>query len=444
MKNSTQKQKNRPDSVFKCIGIFSSTLLLAASATYIYSPTFSSNAAESSEVEIKLNVSSVIGISTSTDSLNLEANVGSFTSGSIDIDVSTNSQYGYTLTLEDGDNDSSMVHTNIAVSDVLTSTFTGAKTSATMADNTWGFSLDGTSFYNVPTLGSPVALKRTTSPVSTSYDTTSVNFGAKVGATLTAGTYADTVKFTAFVNGVDGNPENGTSVGNPGEVSYGPSTMQGFRCSDTYNVGDSFTLTDARDGNTYTVKKLLDGQCWMTDNLRLGKSTPMTLTSSDSDVASNFELPAAITNLVNNNFTSNNVNIAETYIDSTYGGYYNWLAATAGEGTTSLDSRTTVEHSICPKGWRLPKGYTDGDFWQLYYDYYPSAEQMMDVPNFKYGGFIYAGQIAGNGQGSYARYWSATNTNSSYASSLYFTDNDAMPANSYPKYYAHSVRCIAR
>ena len=121
MKNSTQKQKNRPDSIFKCIGIFSSTLLLAASATYIYSPTFSSNAAESSEVEIKLNVSSVIGISTSADSLNLEANVGSFTSGSINIDVSTNSQYGYTLTLEDGDNDSSMVHTNTAVSDVTIS-----------------------------------------------------------------------------------------------------------------------------------------------------------------------------------------------------------------------------------------------------------------------------------------------------------------------------------
>ena len=56
-----------------------------------------------------------------------------------------------------------------------------------MDDNTWGFSLDESSYYFIPTLGNPVALKRTNS-VHSGYDTTAVDFGAKVGASLTAGT----------------------------------------------------------------------------------------------------------------------------------------------------------------------------------------------------------------------------------------------------------------
>ena len=113
------------------LGVFASSLLVAASAVYIYSPTFGSHAAESKEAEINLTVASALGIRTSADNLNLEANIGDFTHGSIDVDVTTNSQYGYTLTLEDSDNESSLVHTNSSISDKLTSAFAGAKTELT-------------------------------------------------------------------------------------------------------------------------------------------------------------------------------------------------------------------------------------------------------------------------------------------------------------------------
>ena len=423
------------------LGVFVTSLFVTALAVYIYSPVLGSHADTSKQTDINLSVNSTIALRTNMDTLNLSANVGSFVNTPLSIDVATNSQYGYTLTLEDKDDNTDMAATNASVADVVESNFSGAKTSAEMADNTWGFSLDETSYYQIPVNGSPVALKRTNSSMNGEYETTTVDFGAKVGMLLTAGTYEDVVVFTAYVNGQDGNPADGTTPGNPGEISYGPTTMQGFTCSETHNIGDVFTLTDARDGNTYTVKKLRDGKCWMTDNLRLGKDTPITLTPSDSDVVSSFTLPAAPETMTSSDFSA--FDTANVYIDSTYGGYYNWYTATAGEGTRDYDSSFT-EHSICPKGWKLPVGYTDGDFWHLYYDYYDSVAALLDEPNFKLGGYISYGTIAGNGQGSYARYWSSSNTNSDYAASLYIASNDVMPSNSYPKRYGHSVRCLAR
>ena len=42
-------------------------------------------------------------------------------------------------------------------------------------------------------------------------------------------------------------------------------------------------LTDARDGSKYTVRKLADGNCWMTENLRLDLGS-RTLSSEDTDI----------------------------------------------------------------------------------------------------------------------------------------------------------------
>ena len=285
------------------IGIFASSALVAASAVYFYSPTFGSHAAESQSAEVNLTVASALGIRTSADNLNLEANVGDFVHGSINVDVITNSQYGYTLTLEDSDDESSLVHTNTSVEDKLISDFTGAKTPAEMTDNTWGFSLDESSYYFIPTLGNPVALKRTNA-VHSDYDTTAVDFGAKVGMTLTAGTYKDTVKFTAYVNGADGNPDasNGGGAGESSSSSSINISEPGVKTSsvrDIHSITNMQDMTsaicaatttplitateidldgshrgnanyvqragliDSRDGKTYLVSKLADGNCWM-------------------------------------------------------------------------------------------------------------------------------------------------------------------------------------
>ena len=418
MKNSTLKN----------LAIFSSALFIGASALYIYSPTFGSHAAESKEAEVNLTVASTLGIRTSADNLNLEANVGDFVHGAIDVDVTTNSQYGYTLTLEDSDNESSLVHTNTSISDKVTSEFEGAKTSAQMEDNTWGFSLNTTDYYYVPTLGNPARLKSTTGSTAGNYDTTAVDFGAKVGMSLTAGTYTDTVKFTAYVNGADGNPAEDVTASEPGVVP--PNYCKNV----PYVTGN--TLTDPRDGKTYTVMSAKDGHCWMTQNLALIDAE---LTSENSNLpeGETWTIPASDKSAFTD---AKDVNSA--YLDSHYGGYYSFYTATAGWGTYDLTSGVSPK-DICPKGWRLPTGRF-GDFENLR-TYYPTAALMASEPELTFGGHVDHNTVWGEGGVGY--YWSSTVDINDYtrAYELYTAGNSYVdPINSYYKNYGLSVRCVAK
>ena len=124
-------------------------------------------------------------------------------------------------------------------------------------------------------------------------------------------------------------------------------------------------MYDIRDGSDYTVAKLADGNCWMTQNLRIGStSTTTTITSSNSDVSSNFEIPVA-QNSGKDDWGAwnnpNNVKHVFSFGDSERGNLYNWYVATAGTGVSSMASAsatnlTNASSSICPKGWRLPDG----------------------------------------------------------------------------------------
>ena len=46
-------------------------------------------------------------------------------------------------------------------------------------------------------------------------------------------------------------------------------SLQDWAGCSTLNVGDMTALTDERDNNTYAIAKLVDGKCWMIENLRL-------------------------------------------------------------------------------------------------------------------------------------------------------------------------------
>lgn len=124
-------------------------------------------------------------------------------------------------------------------------------------------------------------------------------------------------------------------------------SMQNFSC--TLAEGTTSTITDTRDNKTYKVAKLKDGKCWMIENLKLGGSSPITITSANSDVTSNFTLPKSSAS----GFRDSNYNGDWVYVDPTYGGYYSWHAAAAGTGTYSMSSGDATSF-ICPKGWRLP------------------------------------------------------------------------------------------
>lgn len=213
--------------------------------------------------------------------------------------------------------------------------------------------------------------------------------------------------------------------------------MQTFKKSSLANTGDSATLMDARDGNTYTVKKLADGNVWMTENLRIVNKT---ITSADSNVSSDFTIPASSISGFNAQDT-NNAYVDSTY--STYGGYYTFYTATAGTGGTSLTSGNAPS-DICPKGWRLPTGGSSGEF-QTLYDNYNSFALMQGDPGFILPGYIRNGGWGGpRGEYGYGYYLSSTVVDANKANAMFMDVSGVWPAVSGgDKYNGYSVRCIA-
>lgn len=211
-------------------------------------------------------------------------------------------------------------------------------------------------------------------------------------------------------------------------------TMQTFNKSTLTNVGDSVELEDARDGNIYTVKKLADGNVWMTENLRLINKT---ISSTDSNLPSGETYTVPASNL--SSFTTTSYDTNSAYLDSTYGGYYNFYTATAGTGGTSLTSGNAPS-SICPKGWRLPTGGSSGEFNTLY-GQYNSAALLMGEPSFTLSGYVYNGSV--RDQGAKGIFWSSTVGNANEAARMYLSSSSVYPSNINFKSCGHSVRCVA-
>ena len=201
------------------------------------------------------------------------------------------------------------------------------------------------------------------------------------------------------------------------------------------NYVPTVTLTDTRDNNTYTVSKLADGKCWMTQNLRIAGKT---ITPADSDVTANYTIPASSIS----GFDSGAYEASNAYLDSD-GGLYKWYTATAGTGTYYMSSGNTTV-SICPKGWRLPTGGNSGEFQTLYNNYPSSSALRSDPVNLTLSGSVY--NSSRYDQGSNGYYWSSTahSNKGVYAYDLFLTASTV-----YPTYYGgknggRSVRCIAR
>ncbi len=226
-------------------------------------------------------------------------------------------------------------------------------------------------------------------------------------------------------------------------------------------IGESNTLTDTRDNSTYTVSKLNDGKCWMTQNLRI---TNTEITSENSNTTENFIIPTSSAPTLWPNDSSTT---PYAYYDKeTTSAYYNWYAATAGTGIDSMSSGDTTS-SICPKGWRLPKsgtGVGTNDFANVSgiststnitagTNYWSKAK----APSFTNSTLIVnnstwlaAGYVrAGNGSGSIdtfgstGYYWSSTADRQSYAYYFLFFNNSLYPADSNSRSSGYSIRCIS-
>ena len=301
--------------------------------------------------------------------------------------------------------------TNVTLKTSLYSTAGYANTNVYFLTATQYGQISGT---NVEALGvNPIVCKKTSN--------TPVTYSCTIPSTSTAGIYYLYAKF----------PEYNTvysvmlPVMNSSVKFFTATTMQQFTdstyCSsattpattatsaDTtgkYNGNTAYvpqtTLTDTRNGEVYTVRKLADGNCWMTENLRLefDGTSATGLTASDSDIASTYTSSNPLVigatqpyNQGSSNYynwgigTSGTLTQANTDKwlsrstkkngewatetnpikpgassanltgeDQKTGVFYNWYTATAGTGNWNITTGgITASSSVCPAGWQLPR-----------------------------------------------------------------------------------------
>ena len=193
------------------------------------------------------------------------------------------------------------------------------------------------------------------------------------------------------------------------------------QCSDSYD-GATATLRDRRDNNTYTIAKI-NGNCWMTQNLRIAGGT--TLTSTYSNVSSSYTIPT--TDLTNgDSYTDGRIHNSG---NTTKGYWYNFCAASAGTNCQS-STRYDTTYDICPKGWRLP---TNSEFSTITGTSYISAFSPV------IGGYYYSGWLLSTGDGYW---WSSTANLSHDQRLLYYYNSSSLRTGSDSKLYGSYVRCI--
>ena len=247
-------------------------------------------------------------------------------------------------------------------------------------------------------------------------------------------------------------------------------TMQTFGASDcsVMNVGSVVALRDTRDDNIYTIAKLEDGKCWMSENLRLDPSavsfdnsntnapTSTFVTEASSSASSDFSCSSDNsgcddkvvfnTNAVNRDYTAS-YDSNEVYSSwYGYGTMYNWYTVTAGNGNYAMSSGN-VSGDICPAGWRLPTGGNSGEYKALY-NASTKINTYIDSGLTKYpANFIYAGDYnSGSPGGRYyrGRYWSASAVSEKAYRLGFTTQNDVSPSNAWNKWVGFPARCITK
>ena len=227
-------------------------------------------------------------------------------------------------------------------------------------------------------------------------------------------TNTGTLSTTYTVNGTGSITLNGKNISTP--TGY----MQDFTLGQCqyYANSSNYTLRDRRDNNTYTVR-YINGNCWMTQNLRL--SGGRTLTTSDSNVTSNWYFPSTQLAGASDSYTESQMTISS---NASYGGYYNYCAASAGTICKNTYSETTQD--ICPKSWRLPTRSELDGITSYIYTFLPISS-----------GAYYSGSF----YSPVGVWWSATASDPAARYYLIYKDSTLSTSFGY-KTYGHSVRCI--
>ena len=194
--------------------------------------------------------------------------------------------------------------------------------------------------------------------------------------------------------------------------------LQGWTGCDNLALGAVTALTDQRDGETYAVAKLADGNCWMIENMRLENTNSDNATGAlaqgyggqfaglaDSEAPwannittanslystdgaddtinigtsnagyrfpryNNENTPTTASDRPQNPTTNSATNSTSNASMYSYGNYYTWPAAIADTTNYTTNNQSVENTSICPSGWHLPKGgnksnEANNEFWAL-------------------------------------------------------------------------------
>lgn len=277
--------------------------------------------------------------------------------------------------------------------------------------------------------------------------TETVDFGVYVDETIPAGVYEAEIEYIVTKIPAKTLEDAYKTYGKTKYNGYyAMQDMDSYICNYVDEKESQLQVIDRRDDRVYTIAKLKDGYCWMTENLDLAGGTE--LYSDDSNVPDGyaradgvpyFTLPESSEEGFNNNMTPFVYNTPYNQENRTECGgphpcysYYSWLAATARNVNELVGSGEYHEasYSICPKGWRLPKAglssvnqynnptsYSRGDYYRLAF-YYGSGAQFVEsagsgtVANFGFARYY-------NSNGFFGGYPNTNNNSSLYTSSSY-------------------------
>lgn len=226
-------------------------------------------------------------------------------------------------------------------------------------------------------------------------------------------------------------------------------------------------VRDTRDNAVYYIQRLADGKCWMLENLRLGDTSTIPLTSSNTNSNGSYTLPASGTTCFTTTtncdssgdsthtaYTVAAINTASKTTTKTgygpgrnyVGVYYNYCAASVGT-ICNASNYSNASYDICPAGWKMPVGGSSNSAGSYYYLYNTGYKANQNA--FRYalstplsGAF---NNGSSGGQGSTGYFWSATRSNDTYMYILYVLSSNVNPANNITgRYHGNSVRCLLK
>lgn len=413
-------------------------------------------------VNVQFSFDTSLGITLSSRNIVIsELSPGSAAySNTITATVSTNNAYGYTLSAMVGGTGQTAAN-NTLYSSVTGTSFASLAsdadiTLANFQDNNWGYttagSIDNSTTYSGLIYNTGKTINKTTDYMGSPADgyvgteSTSFTIGAKAAPTQASGDYSNVITFAVVSNAM---PVR--TIADAGTMQNVSSKALGG-CPETLTTGQAYTLTDSRDGTEYKVARALDGECWMIQNLKLGKTTStLNLTNVESNTdAGGFILDGKLSDGIFTHTEDYQNDSSQYYCTDDYGCYYDWYTATAGSGATAITSGS-VDYSICPKGWTLPTGGDGGQFDALYSNYNSTALMLVDNPTTakeniagKVPGFLLGGYYGPNGAkyvSYFGFYWSRTASSDRTAYLLVLGDIVNTTDESY-KYIGNSVRCV--